>query len=647
MAKRIIITDEDLTGDEVIHTTRRALPMAIGGWAAGIWYLLNSAMAEATEVRDASIEIPDAITILHRSASEVAPEGITFAADPDSLELFGIPAPDGVVYDARLHELAYLWTFGDDYEFEAPEKGSFTSSGTAIGAKAAHVYRRPGTYTVKLDVWGFVDGDLTHAFSETSVTIADPDALFPGDQTLFVSAEEDWTHAPSGALQYSSLDEAAEYIATGWMGSGDLPHRLMINCGETYAFSGRGLAFNADETKTIHVVTAGTGAKPILNCTGGWSITANYDQGFADCDIVIQGLDMHGPYDSAIGNDPDNMPTAFQIGDNTTPQMVLIDGCTADGFGHGLFLLDVQAHTGIYANDTVVTNWSRWGAIGNTGVATCILGSRFSSAFDALVDNGSNAGAPMRLGGDGQNTLIQGCDFYSGQGWSEHGPIIATQPCMRLNGDAYPGAHVSVTRTAMEGGYNLLTIGATSVPTTPCNVVIESNYMVGSYQTVHFIGLDYGGATIRNNIMVMPDADRMEGTNSPASYVKFTINGADEENNNAPTKIVFNTLVDLTDSNMSVVSGVWTGARLVENNATLPGDEPMVTTPALWEPRETGYHSAMAGLQAQTSTPVDIVASYALAAGSPAIGDADEAFPLDYTGEFREAAASRGAQSRD
>ncbi|WCR16706.1 hypothetical protein [Paracoccus alcaliphilus] len=59
MTKRIIATDADLTGDEIIYTTRRALPMTISGLSAGMWYLLNTTMSEAISVAAAPVEPGD------------------------------------------------------------------------------------------------------------------------------------------------------------------------------------------------------------------------------------------------------------------------------------------------------------------------------------------------------------------------------------------------------------------------------------------------------------------------------------------------------------------------------------------------------------------------------------------------------------
>lgn len=49
MAQRII-TDEDLTGDNVLFVTRRALPQTIAGLAAGTRYALNTAMSAPVTV---------------------------------------------------------------------------------------------------------------------------------------------------------------------------------------------------------------------------------------------------------------------------------------------------------------------------------------------------------------------------------------------------------------------------------------------------------------------------------------------------------------------------------------------------------------------------------------------------------------------
>ncbi|MDF3607732.1 hypothetical protein PE067_17250 [Paracoccus sp. DMF-8] len=45
MANRIIVTDVDMTDDNILFVTRRALPQTIAGLVAGTWYTLNTAMS--------------------------------------------------------------------------------------------------------------------------------------------------------------------------------------------------------------------------------------------------------------------------------------------------------------------------------------------------------------------------------------------------------------------------------------------------------------------------------------------------------------------------------------------------------------------------------------------------------------------------
>lgn len=592
----------------------------------------------------APVEIPDGIAILHRSATHAAPEAVTFSARPEALAPFDLSGPEpGGVYDPRLHDLGFFWSFGDDYPYRAPENmpGMFKFSGEALGPVAAHVYRAPGDYRVVLDIYGMVSGRLVHGRSETTLSVGDPHEIFGGNRTFFVSPSSDWRHAPAGAMQYQSLDRACVHANTSRRGE---HYRIMLNRGEAHDFAGYRIGFNTPRGPTLHIVAGpGDAEKPLVRCAGGFSAGANDDEGYDRRDLVFQNLVLAGALDSAAGDHPGDFPDAVSCME-ISPHMLLMDGCEVGGFTHCLYLHNAErtAHRAVHVNDCVFTNYGQWGVLGGSFAVFAATGSRIMSAPDAQIDNGSNGGGTLRLGGAGEIALIQSCDIFCRQGWSPHGDYIATQPCARLNSDGFQGAFVGVARSSLESGMTVLSIGASDHDSHASNVIVESCYLLGSYQTTELIGTSIGGVTIRNNIMVMPDSLRLESTNLPRAFVRTSAQGEDALNRASPIRVFCNTMVNLLSAPMPAVSDEGGFAVLLDENNVLfqneGGDRLALSLgPPLWAPRERGYRSSTVALYPGTETSAEAVAPYRLSGAAPAgAARAGGLFALfDYGGGLR------------
>ncbi|MBI5658008.1 MAG: right-handed parallel beta-helix repeat-containing protein [Nitrosomonadales bacterium] len=113
--------------------------------------------------------------------------------------------------------MEYRWDFGDP--LGSPVSGTAWNTGSnpgassrnsATGPVAAHVYERPGTYTVTLDV---TDGANTVTNSCIRITVQDPDLLFSGANTICVAATQPppggWDGCPAGAMQVVQPDFAS------------------------------------------------------------------------------------------------------------------------------------------------------------------------------------------------------------------------------------------------------------------------------------------------------------------------------------------------------------------------------------------------------------------------------------------------------
>ena len=111
-------------------------------------------------------------------------------------------APLAVFFDAvgttatgiarPFHDLEYRWNFGDTLgtvtgatTWSTGSRAGVSSRNVATGAVSAHVYERPGVYTVALTA---TDGTNTVSNSCAQIVVQDPDVVFAGTKTICVGA---------------------------------------------------------------------------------------------------------------------------------------------------------------------------------------------------------------------------------------------------------------------------------------------------------------------------------------------------------------------------------------------------------------------------------------------------------------------------
>jgi len=175
----------------------------------------------------------------------VAPLYVHFSAD-----FTGDPAA------ARgFRDFEYSWNFGD------PASGYWGTNGAsrnlAKGGVAAHVYEKPGTYTVSLfvrDSWGKLGQNFF------TIKVDDPDQYYAGNKTVCVSdvASNDFTGAPPGALLVATDDLAS---ITGYATAGS---RILFRRGSSWNTGGLSWPENGGPV-TIGAFGAGIGVDGLGN----------------------------------------------------------------------------------------------------------------------------------------------------------------------------------------------------------------------------------------------------------------------------------------------------------------------------------------------------------------------------------------------
>jgi hypothetical protein len=603
------------------------------------------------------------INIFNRSQHHVAPEAVSMEI---SVEGFATQGPaSGAVYNPQYHELYYFWDFGENYRFSAPENliDAHKNSGVAYGPKVSHTYRIPGTYTVSCLVVEPASGRSTTAVLE--VIVADPNTVFAGLNTVFVSPSSDFSNAPDGARGARSLEEAFGLIG----GTGLAPKRIMLNRGEIFAYGGRwfGLDYESSLPSTHVVAGPGNGANPRVVMSGGiaWNDKATSGNG-ADKDFIWQNIDLEGPWDSV--SETGSNVTAFTHFDRP-PRLQLFDGCSFDGFEIAFYAANNDpniAHRFVAMNDCAITNWRSYGVLYGVGVGLALTGTKIACHPQASVggsqDGLHNEQGPLRFH-VGDNLLISNCDFFNRIGWSKVGSFQSIQPCVRQNVSGKPGFFSNIQASSFEGGAGVVeyTVEAGLTPG-PINAVLEKCYLLANHQSWGGVRSQMAGLTVRNNIIVFPSASRDATIIDPFGFVEMAYqSGGSAEAYSAPVRVHNNTYVNLMQPDDYLgesfaitefaAASQFSNARSDNNliyqpNTGMTADGPLETSPVLWTPREAGYQTRRQGLIVSTATAHDTVATFRPQAGSDALGDAlngDVAYD-DFLGNQRPQYAARGAR---
>jgi uncharacterized repeat protein (TIGR02543 family) len=201
-----------LTGMTVIEGAQVNLPLTISDLVAGE-PRMTSVVVTATNGTTTKT-----YNLIVRRATDVGidPEGRIVASRTEGVAPLFVHFTSGVLEteddSSRFLRNEYQWDFGD------PESGTWGTNGKprnlATGGVTAHVFDRPGTYTVSLtvkDIAGNVAGD------QVQITVLDPEAVYAGEKTVCVSDIDDFTGAPPGSRHVVStnLSEIAALATAG------------------------------------------------------------------------------------------------------------------------------------------------------------------------------------------------------------------------------------------------------------------------------------------------------------------------------------------------------------------------------------------------------------------------------------------------
>ncbi|MEM7509082.1 MAG: hypothetical protein AAF415_20370 [Pseudomonadota bacterium] len=490
------------------------------------------------------------IAVLRASGALFAPEAVHFEADVKSatglaplqngVNRDGTPNPNALytVYDPQFHELEFVWDFGHTGTFSKLGRlpGPLQAKNFGHGKHATTVFETSGEKQVTCTAYrtSYADGTQTAvivARKTISLTIADIDDVVPPAQRMYIGKPgESFDGIPAGA-RVMAMDRLAD--------SG-LPSDF-INSGPARAlFFKRGEFWEVDDSAQASISLAG-GRNHYIGAWGpgtaraellhsytmsrqrGIFRTAN---GAGQLSATFHNIKLRGHWD--VVNQRRATPGATYIGVEVRgPGHILAVNCEADG--NDTNFRNTPNRDQSNTTDTSLTLWDcELGAFRDYGILTqddnwgarvSVIGCRTrthpnaASNFGLQGKGAYNAHGPFRASSGYRIYCVQN-DFVSRQAWG----ILGAQPAFRLmvnaaqnTGNVPPQIICAYNMT--EGCSDHITIsiagfnnpgGPNRVPA-PLNALIKHNIMLGGWATVGGIKVAYGGVSVIENALILPD----------------------------------------------------------------------------------------------------------------------------------------------
>lgn len=620
-----------------------------------------------------------------RSNLRVAPEGMNFDL---TLSGFDNNTPANPENPDPSFTNYVFWDYGDSYTFTAPEQVQTANmdSRYSRGPLGSHTYRAAGNYVVRVCVIEPSSGKIgigtlnIGGASADTPAVGDPDTLYTGAATLFVSTNSDFTNKPAGAAEYTSVQSAVSAMI-----SATAPRRVMLERGQTHTatgvFSNRSYGTVTADALSFRIeARPGGGAKPIFTTTHtGLQINDSVRNGSnptINSDFIISGIDARGPWDSTT--ETGNAIDFALVGSNGSTYSC-VDACEFDGWGIALYFFTTDSTARSIINDTIITNWQNYGYYEASAQSfLAVTGCRIAQHVDALGGGPRNAPklynhhGPIRCGRT-PKALFWASDLFSNTGWFQQASIFDPQPALRVVSEPRKGARFNVGACVLEsGGVPLAIANSAASLDQPVNGLVDGNLLLGGWRSGQFISMQYGGCTIRNNFLVKANVQRNgSAVGGPSRYVSqgfihFSRSGfgSATDNQTTPTLIYNNSFINLMnaandpdgDGATAIISIGSNGSgfvRTVENNILHEPNRGTPNTPYApltsvfaFTPRYKGYRDYnQPTLNTTFATPADSGRIWLPQVGSPALGNAlpEPNAAVDFSGGKRPEPPSIGA----
>jgi hypothetical protein len=474
--------------------------------------------------REAAADAP-ALGIEPTRRVGVAPAGIGFVAVATG---WGVARP--------AEDLRFEWSFGDA---DAPGFAHVDriaaiwggDANRAFGDRAAHVFAPSRAAFAAAGTPGRPAGSLRYTVrctatdgtravtAEIAVAIENPDRVFPGERTVLVAPDGDFSGAPGdpfgrGYARARSVDGAR---------TGD--RRILFRRGTRFELSDH-LSFDGVRA-AAQLGAWGAGARPVLS--GAVPSRKNrlirIAKSSAQAEMAIWGIEGLSTWDPTTETAAGGVfPWGALTVTGGVQGHVTVHGCRFAGCSNTIHHPSAAARTVI--SDTEITDWRDYGMLAGKQNVLAIVGSRVEQNADAMgggavpqfIRGGSNRQndhGPLRVGSApaGSWTLISQTQLRSVNGWSagNAGRGVPNrpshQPCLRWNTRGAPDGVLRLDRVVAEGGNAALnmTTFRNRRPEKLCDIVLDKIVTIGTGNNGGSAwGCDFTGLICRNFLIVVP-----------------------------------------------------------------------------------------------------------------------------------------------
>jgi hypothetical protein len=573
-----------------------------------------------------------------------------------------------------------VWFFDEGGDYEKLSVGHpFRSGGKtfAIGPKSARVFETEGTknyscHVIYKGAYKVVRGSVTVAaqssvYNDTNSFYYDPSGTFADEAS---GASNQYTDAASMKAAIKAYNDDA---------------LILLARGQTFTDMGGVNSWRQDtdfEDQKLTFRDYGTGDKPLLSGDKIHVIQAQT--------VKFLNLRFESGWDASTETGTHDEAIHTRTTD-TVDTRVLVHGCDFDGITKATYLdqsLSDGNGFGIIS-ECHITNWQDYGMF-NTDDRMAVIGSYICQNVDALgggdmakPDDSNNHG-PYRSSGARQ--VWWACEAFSNNGWFQSGGTPSHNPAFRIWSSSGDEKSASIAGCVFEGGSAVVSLDSSaggSGPDEPKHLRFTSNVLISTTNSYSVITFCYGGTSIDNNILIIPDRydnenqpmyhwflpliDRIDDA-EPYSLENIDPAGSAPSNFQRPVHVRNNTLVftgtdkfsetiyNNTETSLDeLIRGedpVFAGSTWENNYVYAPtrvfdpvnNGDPIDLT-SFFAPKYKGFRwSGSTTLDANYATGSGELARYAPATGSSALGAATgNIAELDFFGEIRSASTATGA----
>lgn len=493
----------------------------------------------------------------------------------------------GAVYDFRLHEYHFY-----HYIEGAPLNAMTAPSNLKTGWNNPNIGYGPNPSfclpyrSAPYVIWSIVvDRFGAWALTSTTVQVLNPDAVFPGAQTICYSPGGDFANKPTGAAEETSLSTLQSTL-----NSASQRMRVVLPRGE--AISDFDISFSSGARLDALGAYGNALFMPVVRppkFSAGSSNMLSWRRDGPEDQITIDGIWFQGHWepDTETGSLGGGSLLEWRTRETRIP--ITVANCKISNSDWELSANFAPLDICVF--NTVSTAWQQYGAYcgNNDDGRYAFIGFEVSQSVLALQggvrgSNIHNAHGAVRLTACAHLYMIA-CGLFNTTGWSS----FHAQPCLRhLTRQVTPiGAFFFIVHCLMEGGYQVVNFEGenTGAADSPVNGIFDGNAFVGSaLSNQAMVSIHRGGTTIRNNHFVLPNSPNFPLFPSVSGFID--LNAANHTNGNAaePITIYNNFGLDLRDDANSdgPVAFVWrnTFSNVVQANN------------ARHEPNRTGGYTA-------------------------------------------------------